>query len=139
MILKQITLNDALPIRHKVLWPDKPVDFCRVEGDDDAVHYGAFVNNRLVCTASLYPDNPEPNQARLRKFATLPEYQGQGIGSRMIAHLIEKLKSMGMTYLWFDARVTAIDFYKRFGFFVISDPFDKSGLPYVKMGMSFLL
>ncbi|WP_430520069.1 hypothetical protein [Aliivibrio sp.] len=31
-------LDEALPIRHEVLWPTKPMLFCKVDGDETAKH-----------------------------------------------------------------------------------------------------
>lgn len=45
---------DTLPLRNKVLWPDKSLDFCRVKGDDEARHFGVLMGNDLVCVASVY-------------------------------------------------------------------------------------
>ncbi len=78
MEVKKITWEETIPIRHQVLWPDKNPEFCIVEGDARALHYGIFLEAELVCVASIYVSE---NPARLRKFATLQEYQNQGVGS----------------------------------------------------------
>jgi hypothetical protein len=44
MDIRLIALAEALPIRHCVLWPDKPLLFCKVDGDDTASHYGVFLD-----------------------------------------------------------------------------------------------
>lgn len=132
MDILQITTNEALPVRHRVLWPDKPMSFCLVEGDDFATHYGAFVDAQLVSVASVYIDG---FQARLRKFATLPQYQGQGIGSRDIAHIMAELQRQSISYFWCDARTTAVGFYQRLGLSVEGAEFEKSGVFYYKMSL----
>ncbi len=71
LTIRDIDWQDALPVRHEVLWPDKPVLFSRVDGDESATHYGAFTEEKLVCVASIYRSE---DSARLRKFATLPDY-----------------------------------------------------------------
>ncbi|MDO3387494.1 GNAT family N-acetyltransferase [Gilvimarinus sp. SDUM040013] len=132
MQIHQITTKEALPIRHRVLWPDKPVSFCEVEGDDDAIHYGAFTDGQLVCVASVYLEGSE---ARLRKFATLPEFQRRGIGSQVIEHAIAKLRHLNVRYFWCDARTSAQGFYQRFGLAVEGPKFEKSGVSYYKMSV----
>lgn len=131
--IKTITIAEALPIRHRVLWPNKSISFCSVEGDDTASHYGAFIDKRLVCVASIYINN---NEARLRKFATLPQYQGQRIGSRVIEHILSDLKCSDVNYFWCDARKTALSFYQRFGLCSHGEPFQKSGISYLRMSIS---
>jgi len=130
MVIKSIQWQEALPIRHQVLWPDKTPSFCQVQGDETAAHYGAYCDDELVSVASVYIDD---NRARLRKFATLSEYQGQGIGSRVITHLLTELKAANIEYFWCDARRSAVGFYQKFGLEAQGDEFFKSGIPYFKM------
>jgi len=130
MDIRIITLSEALPIRHCVLWPDKPLSFCKVDGDDAASHYGTFLNNTLVSVASIYV---EGQLARLRKFATLEDFQGRGAGTQLISHIIAELEQADINTFWCDARTTAVGFYKRFGMQVEGAEFVKSGITYYKM------
>lgn len=122
--------QDTIAIRHEVLWPNKAPEFCRVAGDNDALHFGVSINNQIVCVASLYL---KAGSARLRKFATLSEYQGKGVGSFMLNYLVNKLKEHEVNYLWFDARESAVSFYQRFGFKANGALFYKNEIPYYKM------
>ncbi|PWQ97895.1 GNAT family N-acetyltransferase [Leucothrix arctica] len=133
MKIETIQWQDALLIRHQVLWPSKPPSFCQVQGDETANHYGAFIKGELVCVASVYIDG---RSARLRKFATLPECQGKGIGSQVIAHIMETLRDECVERFWCDARTSAVSFYQRFGLEQQGEEFLKSGVPYFKMEIS---
>ena len=44
------------------------------------------------------------------------EYRGMKIGVGIMTRLIEKAKEMKVGYITLDARVYAIEFYKRLGF-----------------------
>mgnify|MGYP000060339050 CR=1 FL=1 len=132
MKIQEITWQQALPVRHKVLWPEKPMAFCQVDGDETGLHYGVFIDDALVCAASVYLDGMN---ARLRKFATLPEYQGQGLGSKVIGHVIGQLQSLKVSYFWCDARTSAEGFYQKFGMKTEGAEFDKSGIAYYKMAV----
>ncbi|WP_211675856.1 GNAT family N-acetyltransferase [Moritella sp. 5] len=125
-----IQWQEALPIRHRVLWPNKQPSFCKVDGDESAIHYGAYIDGELICVASIYI---EGRTARLRKFATLPPFQGKGVGSLVIAHVVKELKVAGVDCFWCDARKTAVGFYRRFGLEIQGHEFNKSGIPYYKM------
>ena len=133
MDIRLITLDEALPIRHCVLWPNKPLSFCKVDGDDTASHYGTFLDDKLISIASIYI---EGKVARLRKFATLEEFQGRGVGTKLISHIIAELKLAGIETFWCDARTTAVEFYKKFGMEVQGTEFVKSGITYYKMEVS---
>jgi predicted GNAT family N-acyltransferase len=130
MKIQTIQWQEALPVRHKVLWPTKTELFCKVDGDENAIHYGAYLEGKLVCVASVYM---EGRVARLRKFATLVEFQGGGIGSKLIAHILNELEKIEIELFWCDARASAVGFYKRFGMEIQGGEFDKSGISYFKM------
>jgi len=130
MNIQAITWEDALPIRHNVLWPNKPVLFCKVAGDEVAKHYGVYIDKMLVSVASVYI---EGKTARLRKFATLVEFQGKGFGTKLISHIINLLKNIQVARFWCDARKTAIGFYRQFNMVQQGGEFHKSGILYVKM------
>ncbi len=130
MKVKPLHWDETIDVRHKVLWPNKTPEYCIVEGDEDALHFGVFIENKLVCVASIYVDG---KSARLRKFATLIEFQGKGIGSFMIKFLLAKLKELEISFFWFDARESATEFYKKFGFTIEGERFYKEDIPYYKM------
>jgi len=125
-----IQWQEALPIRHKVLWPDKSPMFCKVDGDEMASHYGVYLEETLVSVASIYING---STARLRKFATLVELQGKGLGTKLIHYIINELKGNGVECFWCDARTTAIGFYRKFNMVQQGGEFNKSGVSYVKM------
>ena len=130
MDIRQIDWKETIPIRHEVLWPNKEPEFCHVEGDADALHYGAYVESKLVSVASVYLDG---SSARLRKFATLPTYQGKGIGSRLLSHILTEITKYNVTSFWCDAREMAIPFYERYGMQREGERFYKEDVPYFVM------
>jgi len=133
MEIKALQWEDTIPIRHKVLWPNEPPSFCKVEGDEQASHFGVFIDNELHCVASLYHNE---KSARLRKFATLKTSQGKGLGSFMLNFLMKQLQDQSTTYFWFDARESALAFYARHGFKTEGDRFYKKDVAYFKMSVN---
>ena len=125
-----VSWEQTIPLRHSVLWPTKSPEYCHVEGDDNALHFGAFNNGELVCVASVYI---KFDKARLRKFATKSSYQNQGIGSRMLKSIIDSLKKTDATVFWCDARESALSFYQRFGMKPYGERFYKADVSYFKM------
>lgn len=130
MEIRAVSWEQTIPLRQSVLWPNKPPEYCHVEGDIEASHFGVFVDELLVCVASIYLAS---NRARLRKFATDNQYQNHGIGSKMLAHIIQTLRSSQVEVFWCDAREKAIPFYERFGMQVCSERFYKADVAYYKM------
>lgn len=130
MKVEKLSLEEVLPIRQEVLWSDKPLSYCYVDGDETAQHFGIKIHGEVVCVASIYRDK---DTARLRKFATKSAFQRQGLGTLVLDFLVEYLQSQGITLLWFDARETAIPFYKKKGFTVQGERFYKGGIAYFVM------
>lgn len=130
MEIRDITWEQTIPLRQSVLWPNKPPEYCYVDGDNEGLHFGAFIEDTLVCVASVYLTL---DKGRLRKFATDIRYQHQGIGSNMLAFIIESLQSRQVKTLWCDARESALDFYKRFGMNASSERFYKDDVSFFKM------
>lgn len=136
MDIRRIQWQETIALRQKVLWPDKPPEFCHAEGDESAWHFGAFLANELVSVASVYP---EGKVARLRKFATATTHQGRGIGTEMLKHILSDAAHRGIDQFWCDARESAMGFYLRFGMQVEGDQFYKSTVPYRKMAIRLAL
>ncbi len=117
-------------LRHEVLWPDKPLDYVKLENDADGYHYGAFHDDQLVAVISLFVDGDE---ARIRKFATAPAYQRQGIGSALLRYTLAEAHRLGARHLWCDARQDSATFYARFGMQPEGEVFLKGPIAYVRM------
>lgn len=146
--IHSITPEETYPLRHSVLWPNKPFEYVKVENDADGYHFGAFLNGNLVAVISLFVDqqtvnpvevNPvraNPVRARFRKFAAHPDYQRMGIGTRLMEHVITEARRLSAIELWCDARLDAADFYRRFGMEAVSDVFYKGPIPYARFSRS---
>lgn len=135
MQIQNITWQDTIAIRHRVLWPGESPAFCQVEGDETAWHFGVFLNGELVSVASVFSDG---DGARLRKFATLTECQGKGIGSALLRHVLTVVQEAGFTHFWCDARESASGFYQKFGLRTEGCVFYKGDVPYSRMGVALL-
>ncbi|TCS39741.1 GNAT family N-acetyltransferase [Reinekea marinisedimentorum] len=131
MKIKTLTWQQTIDIRHQVLWPHKDPSFCKVEGDETGRHYGAQVDGCIVSVASVYIHG---DRARLRKFATVAAFQKQGIGTAMLKHMLAEVSQIpNVNLFWFDARESAIAFYRKFDFKTEGERFFKSDIPYFKM------
>lgn len=132
-MIRSIHYEQTYPLRHAVLWPDKPFDYVKIEDDREGHHYGAFRDGDLVAVISLFVDGPE---SRFRKFATRPDCQRMGIGTQLLTHIVAEAGRLGATTLWCDARLDAADFYRRFGMEAVSEVFYKGPIPYAKFSLT---
>jgi len=128
--IQKVNADNLLEIRHQVLWPDKPREFVKVPEDESGVHFGLYLEGTLVSVISLFTEGKD---VRFRKFATLPGFQGKGLGSRLLHHAIAYAQTQGYTRMWCDARTDALGFYERFQFTKFSEPFFKEHIEYYKI------
>ena len=91
-------------------------------GDDapETAHFGAYLDDKLVGIASAYHEPPQGETDtgawRLRGMAVLPHLHRKGIGSRLLGASIDYARERGGTMMWFNARSTAVPFYRAHGF-----------------------
>ncbi|MFY7908134.1 MAG: GNAT family N-acetyltransferase [Emticicia sp.] len=135
MEIRQIEASDTWPLRHKVMWPNKPLEFVVLLNDEEGLHFGVYEKEILVSVISLFVNG---NEGHFRKFATDEYFQGRGFGSKLLNHVITEAKQMQLVNLKCNARVSAIEFYQRFGMKVASDIIRKNGKDYVLMELALI-
>lgn len=127
--IKKITASETFRVRHPVLRYGKPFESCHFEGDEmvSTQHYGLYENNQLVGVISVFEsDNewfPDKNQSQIRGMAILENHQKKGYGKLLIEHCERKLQWENKSLIWFNARETAVGFYKKMGYQIIGNPF----------------
>jgi len=114
------------------MWPNRPLEYIKLEQDPQGIHFGAFSSDELVSVISLFI-NETDHSAQYRKFATLTSHQGRGIGSQLLTRVIEEAKENGVKRLWCNARLDATQLYERHGLKKTDQTFEKGGQYYVIM------
>ncbi|WP_445490813.1 GNAT family N-acetyltransferase [Niallia sp. 03133] len=132
MEIMRINKEQTWELRQKVMWPDKNIDYIKLPDDDQSIHYGLFKGEKLLSIITLHT---EQDEAQFRKFATLKEEQGKGIGSKLLDHVIAESAKMGIKRLWCNARQNKTSFYQKFGLKATDQVFEKGGIGYVIMEM----
>ena len=126
--IKEISVEETFPIRLEVLRKNIPLPFeFNGDFDKDTIHLGAFKNDQLIAVSSYMKasnKNFNGNQYQLRGMATLKEYQGFGAGKLMLQKAVQILKEKSNNILWCNARIAAVDFYKKHGFQTFGEKFD---------------
>ncbi|MEH6681327.1 MAG: GNAT family N-acetyltransferase [Sediminicola sp.] len=131
MEIKYITAPETWPLRHRVMWPDKPVEFVQLPEDQSGIHLGLHNGKGLVSVVSLFISG---DSAQFRKLATERSEQGKGHATALLLKLFSIISEHPtVASLWCNARKDKMGFYERLGFAPTSLPFHKNGLEYVKM------
>lgn len=128
--IRAIQPEDTYALRHSVLWPDKPLEYVKIEEDNAGLHFGAFYDNQLLGVISLFVQG---EAARFRKFAVDPSYQRQGIGSALLTHVMQEAQQRGAQIIGCDARLEATGIYYKFGMTQAGAEFYKGPIAYVRM------
>ncbi len=100
----------------------------------DTVHLAAMDGAVVVGTATVFPEAQEERPAwRLRGMAVTEGRRGEGIGSRLLAEVLDQAQSRGADLLWCNARTVALSFYTGHGFTIVGDEFlAGSGVPHYR-------
>ena len=99
--------------------------------EDGAVHLVAMCDRKIIASARLR--ELSPGLGNISYVAVLPEFQNQGIGTKMIQTLITKAQAKNLKTLRLKSRINAIKFYQRIGFSEQGNPFDFLGIPHIFM------
>lgn len=141
MKCSRCSVEDILPLRHKVLREGKPLDTARFDGDhgEGVLHYGLFTDDSVIVCLTLIPSQMDGNKAwQLRGMATDTRFQGMGLGGRLIEFALKDSQSESYSnQFWCNARKVAVNFYRKHGWEIFSDEFDVLGIgPHYKMKIS---
>jgi predicted GNAT family N-acyltransferase len=136
--LGQVSVERIIPLRHRMLRQNLPLDSAWFPGDDSpaTIHFAAIDRGVPVCCLTLMAAEWEGLAAwQLRGMATALEFQGLGVGRRLFYHAISEARRRNPEWpMWCNARVSAIGFYERVGWEVVSEEFEiPSAGPHVKM------
>ncbi|KDR77461.1 hypothetical protein GALMADRAFT_138573 [Galerina marginata CBS 339.88] len=153
--IDRISVEQTLPLRHSVLWPDKPLSEVRLPEDQLGGHFGAFLPDQddPIAVISLFQEdspidkdriskgndsssyeNAHEKAVRFRKFACAPQYQGKGLGTQLLAYALSLARSeQGAAVAWCDARTTSMDWYMKRGLLPFGATFFKGSVEYIRM------
>ena len=148
LTVHEVTADEILPLRQRVLRPHQQLDELR-EPDDDAPGSAAFAafaavddddTGVVVATGTVKrrpPPFPHPSDApawQLGAMAVDPEHRGEGLGSAILDAILRHVATHDGGLVWCNARVPAQGFYLRHGFEVVSAPFELPDIgPHVVM------
>ena len=123
----------TFPLRQRVLRPHQTVEEMALPGDDapDSGHFAAFEteDSQIVLGTASVRQEPPPWPTgggpswRLRGMATAEGRRGEGIGAAVLAAVIQHVAANGGGLLWCNARLPAVEFYRRAGFVTRGDSF----------------
>lgn len=130
MDIRLVPKETVWQLRQEVMWPDRELDYVKLEDDDTAAHYGLYEGERLLSVVSLFVKGQE---AQFRKFATAASEQGKGYGSYLLNYMLGEAERAGVHRIFCNARSHKAAFYQKFGLTVTDMTFTKGGKEYIIM------
>lgn len=128
--INEITAIETFQVRQPVLRSGKSIESCHFEGDDlmSTKHFGYYIEHKLIGIISLFNKANEnfntEKQFQIRGMAVLENHQKKGIGFALVIHTENYLKKEGEHLIWFNARESAVNFYRKLGYEIKGAPFE---------------
>lgn len=84
-------------------------------------------DDRAIGTGRLLPDG------HIGRMAVLADWRRQGVGTALLSRLLEVARDRQIARLTLNAQLSAVDFYRCFGFLAEGNDFIEVGIPHVLM------
>jgi len=122
-----------LELRDQVL--RKPLgltlDLSTLGDEENSYHLAGYYGERLCCCLVLTPI--DENTVRMRQVAVHPDFQGKGIGEKLVLESERIAAEEGFNHIILHARKVVVGFYKKLQYTVSSEEFEEVGIPHVLM------
>ena len=134
MKIKKVSAQQIRILRHKVLRQGKPFSTTTYQRDNykETFHLAFMKDSEPISCATFYPEKSSlissTKAYRLRGMATLEEHRKKGYGKKIMSKAIEEIKKRKGNFLWCNARLIAVEFYKKTGFSSIGEQFNISDI-----------
>lgn len=132
--VKAVPVEDILAIRSAELREGQDPEQCRFKEDNDegVVHLGLYNEGKIIgCVTILKNANdmfPVAEQHQYRGMAVSKAYQGNAIGNLLLNNADRVVLERGANFIWINARMNALNFYRRNGYSVVGTGFDVPGI-----------
>lgn len=128
MRIEEINYQEVLKLRQEVMYPDKDLDFVKLEEDDKGLHIGIYDDAHLASVVSLFIADRD---IQFRKLATQISFQNKGYASKLIKYILDYANEMKFNRVWANSRANIYPFYEKFGFHKTDETFTKNGHDYI--------
>ena len=128
-MVQQLSLEQIMPLRVRVLRKDTPVPHAHYPEDDyeDVIHLGIMRTDNAIATSSWFmkdcPERVGVPSIQLKGMAVDGTLQTSGLGRQLIDAGVSLAKERNAALVWARARDSAIGFYEKCGFTVVGEGF----------------
>lgn len=125
--------EDAISIRHTVFVEEQkvPVKLEIDELEAESLHIVLYDAKQKLATARIL--ELENNIYKVQRVAVLKEFRKQGVGAALMNEIELKVRQFDGQKLTLGSQNSAIPFYEKFGYDVVSPEFMDAGIPHHTM------
>lgn len=123
----------AVDLRYAVLREPLGLNYPREQllAEDSDIHLVYYTEAMVLGTLMLTPtDN---GQIKMRQVAIDEQYQGAGIGSKLVEYAEAYALDLGFKHMVLNARKTAVPFYLKLDYHTVGEEFEEVSIPHYKM------
>ncbi len=124
-------LDEISAVRRRVFIEEQKVPEALEWDERDQLCQHLLIRNRGVPVATGRIDLDK--DGRVGRVAVLPEYRSSGLGTKIMQKFECIAKHSNQKRIWFHAQRTAIEFYQKLGYEIISDEFLEAEIPHCTM------
>lgn len=124
--------NLAFALRREVFMLEQGVSHADEydDKDKDCTHIVSLREGELVATLRILWMT---DYAKIGRFAVRKSLREQGIGSRLFATTLQRIRDAGQPQIGLEAQVDRIAFYERFGFHAYGEDYLDAGIVHRRM------
>ena len=132
--IQKVSADLIRPLRHLELRKGEAFSTTSylLDNDSETFHMAYFKNQKIVSCATFYPQSSNNlkavNAFRLRGMATDSNFQRRGYATDLIKASFIELNQRQCDFLWCNARLVAVEFYKSIGFKILGKLFNIVGI-----------
>ncbi|HEX4054987.1 MAG TPA: GNAT family N-acetyltransferase [Tepidisphaeraceae bacterium] len=135
--IERVDVEQVVDLRLAVLRAGLPREAAKFPGDDDpqTVHLAAKEGGNVIACATILVNEWNGQRAcQLRGMAVDPAYQRRGVGRQILTEVDRVAAEKGVRILWANARKPAAEFYRKYGWEIVSEEFEiPTAGPHFKM------
>lgn len=124
--------NDAFHVRHTVFVEEQnvPAELEIDEHEDKAIHFVAYDQNSPVAAGRF---RVLSERAKVERICVLHDYRGTGLGFLLMNAIENHAKLLRLKGAKLNAQISALGFYEKLGYRIVSEEFMDAGIPHVTM------
>ena len=126
--------DEAVRIRYKVLREPLGLDYTpeQLALEYQDIHLACFNDQATILGCLILSEGGE-EVLKMRQVAVSPEWQGKGVGRKLVEASEELARQYNVHKITLNARDAAIPFYSKLAYLTVGEPFEEVGIKHLKM------